>query len=376
MRICIDMSPAVHQRGGIGRYAREIAAALRRIDPDGEYVGLCDRGAYGRGEALPGGMALATHGLVDRAWRLYSLESHILSRPADGRLPAADLFHATDNVLPRVAGMRTVMTLHDLAFHIYPQTHQRLNRWYLRVAMPRMLRSADAVIAVSHATAQDAVRLYGVEEERLRVIHEGVEARFRPAGADDVARVRAAYGLPERYLLHVGTIEPRKNLLALLEAYRMLRSQGVDCPLVLVGRRGWLSESFFAARREAGLERHVRVLGAVADGDLVALYSGAAAFVFPSLYEGFGLPVLEAMACGAPVVCADNSSLPEVAGDAALLVPATDAAGLAAAVRRVLDDDVLRQDLCAKGRRRAAGFTWERAAYETLRLYRDLLGLG
>ena len=373
MRVCIDVSPAVHQRGGIGRYTREIVAALRRVDSEGEYLGLCDRDGYGHGGALPVGVTPATHGLADRAWRLYALSTQVASRSANGRLPAADILHATDNVLPCVTGMRTVVTLHDLAFRVYPQTHQRLNRWYLRLAMPRMLRAADAVIAVSHATARDAVRWYGVDAARLHVIHEGVEARFRPVGAEEVERVRAAYGLPERFIVHVGTIEPRKNLLTLLEAYRLLRAQGTDCPLVMVGKRGWQSAPFYDARREWGMEPHVRLLGAIPDDDLVAIYSAAEVLVAPSLYEGFGLPVLEAMACGTPVVCSNSASLPEVAGDAALLVAAMDVKGLAIAVRSVLDDKVLRQDLRAKGLRRAAAFTWERAAHETLRLYRQLL---
>lgn len=375
MRVCIDVSPAVHQRGGMGRYARELVAALRRVDPGGAYVGLCDRACHALGVGRSD-VGLATHGLGDRAWRLWSLGSHLTGVPADARLPSADIFHATDNVLPRVARMRTVMTLHDLAFRVHPETHRRPNRWYLRVAMPRMLRAADAVIAVSQATARDAVRLYGVSEERLHVIPEGVEARFCPAPPGEQARVRAAYGVSAPFLLHVGTIEPRKNLTTLLQAYHALRAQRSDVGLALVGRRGWLSEPFFRALRGLGLEGEVRLLGAVPDADLIALYSAAEVFVFPSLYEGFGLPVLEAMACGTPVVCADNSSLPEVAGDAALLVPATDVARLTAAIRRVLDDAALRRELRAKGLRRAAGFTWEHAAHETLCLYHHLLAEG
>jgi len=367
------MSPGVHGRGGIGRYVRELAAALQQVAPDAEYVGLCERDGYATGAALPGRMTRATHSMSDRAWRLYTLRSHFGGAAGDQHLPAVDLLHGTDNVLPRTRRIRTVMTLHDLAFRVFPEIHKPMYRSYLAVTMPRMLRRADAVIVISEATRRDAIRFYGLDEARLHVIYEGVGAPFRPAEAEEVARVRSVYGLPSQFLLYVGTIEPRKNPLTLLEAYRVLCLEGIDCPLVLAGKLGWRSEQFLEARRRSGLEQKVRLLGVVPDDDLVPIYSAADAFVFPSLYEGFGLPALEAIACGAPVICADSTSLPEVSGGAALLVSARDVGALAGAIRRLLSDAVLREELRARGLRRAAQFTWESSARKTLDVYHAVL---
>ncbi len=287
-----------------------------------------------------------------------------------------DLFHATEHLLPRLSSVRTVFTLHDLIFLFHPETHKPLNRWFLTLMMPRFLRAADAVIAVSECTRRDAVRAYGIPEEKITVIYEGVSPRFRPASPEAIQAVRAKYRLPERFILYVGTIEPRKNLTALLEAYAALQSRNTQhaARLVIVGKKGWLYEGFFRRLRELGLEERVYFTGYVPDEDLPALYSAADLFVFPSLYEGFGLPVLEAMACGVPVVCSNTSSLPEVAGDAALLADPTDIRALAAAMERALTDEALRASLRARGLERARQFTWEEAAKRTVEVYHQVLG--
>jgi glycosyltransferase involved in cell wall biosynthesis len=238
--------------------------------------------------------------------------------------------------------------------------------------MPRFLRAADAVIAVSECTKRDAIRFYRIPEEKITVIYEGVNPRFRPASPEAIAAVRARYGLPERFILYVGTIEPRKNLTTLLEAFHHLLAT-YDLRLVIVGKKGWLYERFFRRLRELGLENRVLFTGYVPDEDLPAIYSAADLFVFPSLYEGFGLPVLEAMACGTPVICSNTSSLPEVAGDAALLVDPTDARALTGAMEQVLTNERLWATLRAKGMERARGFTWEKAAYRTWEVYQQVI---
>ena len=264
-------------------------------------------------------------------------------------------------------------TLHDLIFRFYPQTHKPLNRWFLTLMMPRFLRAVDAVIAVSDCTKRDAVRLYGLDEAKIKVIHEGVNPRFCTAPPEAISVVRQKYGLPKDFILSVGTIEPRKNLTSLLEAYRVLRDRRGECKLVIVGQKGWLYEGFFRRLRELGLKDEVIFPGFVPDEDLPALYSAADLFVFPSLYEGFGLPVLEAMACGAPVITSNTSSLPEVAGDAALLVDPTSIEALTHAMRNVLESKQLRDELSAKGYEQAAKFNWESAARETLAVYASVL---
>jgi len=249
-----------------------------------------------------------------------------------------------------------------------------LNRWFLTLMMPRFLQAADTVIAVSECTKRDAVRLYGLDEAKIRVICEGVNSRFRPASPEAMAVAWARYGLPERYILCVGTIEPRKNLNTLMEAFATLKVRPATCDLrlVIVGKKGWLYKGFFRRLRELGLEGEVVFPGFVPDEDLPALYSAAELFVFPSLYEGFGLPPLEAMACGTPVIASNTSSVPEVVGEAGILVEPRDVRVLAGAMERVLMDEGKQREMRDKGLQQAARFSWERAARETLQVYGEV----
>ncbi|MCL6430952.1 MAG: glycosyltransferase family 4 protein [Anaerolineae bacterium] len=377
MRVCLDASPAVYGRAGIGRYVQELVAALVALDERLECTIFYNR-ARGTRDAAPrlepplDSLPRLTTALGDRPWRLSVLLAHLLRMRQDRLFAGVDLFHATDHVLPRVTGVRTVFTLHDLTFLLYPQAHSLANRWYLTLMMPRFLRATGAVVAVSECTRRDAVRLYGLEEARVRVIYPGVGPQFHPADPGEVAAVRRRYGLPERLILYVGTIEPRKNLPTLLRAYSTLRQRGCEHRLAIVGREGWRCRGFWETLKELGLGGEVLTPGYVPDADLPGLYGAAEVFVFPSLYEGFGLPVLEAMACGVPVVCSAASSLPEVAGEAALLVSPGDVWALAAAIERVLDDSALRARLRAEGLARARRFTWEAAARATLEVYAGL----
>jgi glycosyltransferase involved in cell wall biosynthesis len=311
---------------------------------------------------------------------------HFLGLHMDNTFPDVDIFHATEHLLPPLRRLRTVFTFHDAIYALFPQYHLPMNRLFLGSMMPRFLRRADAIVTVSECSKGDAVRLYGIDPARIRVIYEGVDARFQPVtDPARLAQVRARYALPERYVLYVGTIEPRKNLVALLEAWSKIRISDFEFRnlLVIAGKKGWLYESFFSRLRELGLEGEVILPGYIADEDLPAVYSAASVFVFPSLYEGFGLPPLEAMACGTPVVCSNASSLPEVCGpaaaggsvdrpEAALLVEPTDVAALAQAMERVLSDEPLRATLRARGLAQAAQFSWERTARETLAVYREV----
>jgi glycosyltransferase involved in cell wall biosynthesis len=369
MRICIDISPAVHHRAGLGRYARELTTALLAVDSENEYVAFYIRPTEAQVAPPLDRLPRLTSNLSAKPWRMSALVAHLTSLPQDRRFPSVDLFHATDHLLPRLSRVKSVFTLHDLIFRFYPETHKPLNRWFLTLMMPRFLRAADAVISVSESTKRDAVRLYGLDEATIKVIHEGVHPRFCPAPPEAISAVRQKYGLPQSFILSVGTIEPRKNLTSLLEAYRALRDRGEEFKLVIVGKKGWLYESFFRRLRELGLEDEVIFPGFVFDEDLTAFYTAADLFVFPSLYEGFGLPVLEAMACGAPVISSNTSSLPEVAGDAALLVDPNSVEALTGAMRNVLDNKRLRDELRDKGPMQAAKFNWEGAARETLAVY-------
>jgi glycosyltransferase involved in cell wall biosynthesis len=269
-----------------------------------------------------------------------------------------------------------VFTFHDAIYALFPQHHLPLNRLYLSLMMPRFLQRADAIIAVSECSKRDAARLYPIDPARIHVVYEGVDERLRPVvDPREIARVRAKYVPGDApIILNVNTIEPRKNLGTLFEAYQVLKRGGLAHRLLIVGQVGWLAAPVFEKVRALGLDDDITFTGYVDDNDLPALFSAADAFVFPSLYEGFGFPPLEAMACGVPVVCSNASSLPEVCGDAALLVPPTDVGALAEAMRRVLADPPLREALRERGLRQAARFRWEETARKTLAIYREARG--
>lgn len=375
MRICVDISPAVHRRAGLGRYAQKLLEHLLRLDDENQYLVFYHQPRRAVVSPPLDSLPRLTFPTSAKPWRMSVLLAHFLRIPMDRLLPDVQIFHATDHLLPPLRRARTVFTIHDLIFRFYPQYHLPLNRWFLSLMIPRFLQAADAIIAISHHTKRDVMRLYGVDEAKIQVIHEGVDADFRPQPPERIAEVRGRHHLPRQYILYVGTIEPRKNLGALLEAYLLLkqRARGVQVPkLAIVGKKGWLYGGFFRRLRETGLEKETVLTGYVPDEDLPAIYSGALFFVYPSFYEGFGLPVLEAMACGVPVICSQASSLPEVAGEAALLVNPHDVGELAEAMMRLLTDEEMRRRLRGEGLKRAALFTWEEAARRTLRVYRRL----
>jgi len=260
--------------------------------------------------------------------------------------------------------------VHDLAFLRMPELLTPQSRRYYG-QIHRAVRNTERIIAVSERTRCDLVELVGAPPDRVEVVHEAADPRFRPPSAAEVAAARQRFGLADEYFLFVGTREPRKNLGRLLEAYAALVDGAPDAPaLAIAGRPGWLADDLAARAEGFGIGPRVRWLGGVGPDDLVGLYGGAVAFVFPSLYEGFGLPVLEAMACGTPVVASTGGSLPEVAGDAALLVDPLDVPALRHALGRVWREAGLREELRGRGFARAAGFSWRAAAEQTLDVYR------
>jgi len=284
-------------------------------------------------------------------------------------VPDAMLFHATEHLLMPLHSVPTVLTVHDLIFRRFPKYHKRLNYWYLNLAMPLYVRRADAIITISECTRRDLIAAYGVRPEKVTVVYEAAAPDFVPPSVDEVARVRARYGLPERFLLTVGTIEPRKNLSRLLTAFEIVARQGLADAWVIAGRPGWLYDDFFARLEASPWREQVMLLGFVPDEDLPAVNAAATVAVLPSLYEGFGLPVLEAMACGTPVVCSKASSLPELGGDAAHYFDPRDVEGMAAALVEVLADEALRREMRRQGWQQVAHFSWERAATETRAVY-------
>ncbi|MEA3308121.1 MAG: glycosyltransferase family 1 protein [Chloroflexota bacterium] len=373
MTITLDISAAVHQRAGLGRYAASLSHALAKLIPaELAFFYNAEQGI----NPLPGleHFPTRTVALGYKPWRMLVWLGQLARVPFNRLVPEATLFHATEHLLLPLRGAPTVLTVHDLIFRHLPEHHKLLNRWYLNATLPLYCRRADHIIAVSEETRRDLLAAYNLPVEKITVIHEAADPRFRLPAPGAVVRARTSYGLPAEYLLYVGTIEPRKNLPRLLHAWEPLYQAGEAPPLVIVGRRGWLADDFYAALERSPCREAVQFTGYVRDEDLPALYAGATAFVFPSLYEGFGLPPLEAMACGTPVICSRTSSLPEVVGDAALTVEPTETDALRSALYRLVSQPELRAELRARGLKQAAQFSWERAAQETLAVYRNLLG--
>ena len=376
---------------GIGRYALELLHALAGL------AGGSGNGAGRTGRAAPHmEIVLLTTERSDPFGIWQEFEHHPL--PGCGLLPVLttsghlavaaavrrhrlDVVHDPNGIAPFLgprAGARRVVTIHDAFPYVYPEKHNRADNWRYRWLLPHAARRADAVITVSQCSRRDLVRGLGVPQERIRITTEGVNARFRPVEDGPARRALLdRYGITGPYVLYVGGINARKNISRLFEAFaRVLdicAASGAPKPqLVIAGKRQWRTEEIEATFRRLNLASHVHFTGYAGDEDLPGLYSAAELLAFPSLYEGFGLPPLEAMACGTPVVTSNVSSIPEVVGDAALMVDPHDVDGLAAAMVQILTDSALRGELRRRGLLHAARFTWARAARETLNVYQDL----
>lgn len=378
--VVMDAGPAVHQRAGLSRYTQQLATHLIANHQDQVKLTLFYNGHSGH--TLPASLQNApsiTLSLGQYAWRLSVLASQ-LSRRAfyEQRLPPGQIYHATEHLLPYLR-RPTVLTVHDLIFERYPHHHKWSNRLFLAVGMRLFVRAANRIIAVSQQTKHDLLELYQTPAAKITVIYQGIDPSFAPATTTAIHRVqeqytlRAADGTLRPYLLMVGTLEPRKNHVTAMRALLRLKAAGFPHCLVVVGGEGWLFAPIQKQVAALGLGNDVQFTGYVPATDLTALYSGATAVLQPTYYEGFGFPVLEAMACGAPVICSNVSSLPEAAGDAALFIAPTDDEALAAAIQQLIVEPNLAENLRGRGKQRAASFRWERCAAETAALYQETL---
>ncbi|MEZ4645281.1 MAG: glycosyltransferase family 1 protein [Chloroflexota bacterium] len=281
-----------------------------------------------------------------------------------------DLLHSMAFVTPLLTSIPAVVTVYDLSFIHYPDRFPTLQRLYLTSQTRRSCRSARRVITISESSRQDVHQFFGVPLANIDVVVPGVDTMYRPLPPSEVAAFRQQQGLPERFVLHVGTLQPRKNIPVLLEAMALLPD---ETPLILVGGKGWLYDEIFARITQLGLQKRVRFTGYVADADLPLWYNAATLLAFPSVYEGFGLPVVEAMACGTPVVASQVSSIPEAAGDAGMLFDPHDKHQLAQAITAVLSNPDLAATMREQGRQQASRFSWERAGQETAVVYQRAL---
>ncbi len=367
MRVLIDGRPlqGASSVRGIGSYARGLLAGFAEL-PDPPAVTLL----LAAHRDLPAEVSATVHPAPRRIPVVHPTlqpvaDTLFVARALRGA--GADLYHAIEFGQPLRTRLPVVVTVHDLIPFVMPREYPWVRR--ARLLGLRLLRRADAIIAVSEATRRDVLRLSHADPARVTVVPEGIAPVFRPASAESVAALRARLGVGGPYLLAVGTFDPRKRLATLAAVTRAVRRDH-DVTLVIAGDQGTFVERVTGGLADAGLADHSRVIGHVSTDDLVTLYSGAACFVFTSAYEGFGLPPLEAMACGTPAVVFDNSSLPEVSGGAAVVVPDGDAARMAAAINNLLDDAGEREHRRAEGLAWAARFTWQHAAMLTLDVYR------
>jgi len=355
LHLVVDGSGLVRPWAGVGTYTKEILAALAAERPGSRFTVFT--------AAAP---ALAHPALAFHRPPGARLVGRHLFWPARLRRLRADLYFGPAGLLPLGdVGLPAVVTAHDMAIYRHPEWFPGRQWLSLRLVVPRSMRRAAAVVAVSACTARDVAELFGVEAGRLEVVPEGVASSFRPLPGERLEAVRLRYSLPRRFVLFVSTIEPRKNLLTLLEAWNGMRERP---PLVVAGSWGWNHEGVRERMERVGGAADLRLLGAVPPHDLPGLYNLATCLAHPAWYEGFGLTPLEAMACGLPVVASSASSLPEVVGDAGLLVDPANVEGWTEALERMCGDADLRATLRRRGILRAAELTWGRAAQRTWRV--------
>lgn len=369
MRIGFDGTPLLGQRSGVGYYTGNLLSALMEVQPEWEYLLYSNRPLNGLEPPLP---------KAQRSNQRYFSRSRWLWMqtilPSVIRDSQPNLCHFTNALAPLWQPAPYVLTIHDASLFVYGEYHPWARHLTMRLTLPIVARRAAAIITVSQHSRDDLIRVLNLDPAKIHVVYEAAADAFRPVeDPHQLAALRRKYALPDQFLLYVGTLEPRKNLLRLLRAVARLRDEGLPHQLVLAGGMGWMMESFEQEVNALGLQEAVHYLGYIPSEDLPGLFSLATVFTFPSLYEGFGLPPLEAMACGAPVLTSKSSSLAEVCGDAAYLVDPHSVEAIAAGLAELLRDAELRECLRAKGLQRAATFSWRRAACETGEIYRQVV---
>jgi len=360
--IGIDGSRATIGRlTGTERYSVELLGALAELDPPDDirvYLNALEKPAElrmpGTPVPLPG----------RRFWTLRNLALEMQRNPTD-------LLFVPSHVIPPVHP-RTVVTVHDLGYLVEPEGHEPIHRNQLELTTRWNARAATGIVAVSHSTKQDLIERLGVPPERIKVIYHGVSDFFAPSSLQQVDAARSRYRLGARMILAVGSIHPRKNPTRLIQAFEQLAAEDDDLQLVLCGSVGWKGDQIVRRACASPFGSRIRWLGYVTDEEMPALYSAASVLAFPSLYEGFGLPALESMACGTPVVAAERAALPEICGNAAVLVDPFDSSAIASGILQILNNNELRIDLTERGFRRAKQLSWHECAQQTLAFLRSI----
>lgn len=371
MQICLDYQPAVAQCAGIGRYTRVLAAELPKILMPEDSLQLFFLNFKGKAVAPVAGASMKSCRVLpgcalQRSWRY-------LGWPPFNVLSGnADVFHFTNFVRPPLSRGKSVTTVFDMSFERFPQFAEERNLSHLRAGMKRTAEESDAIITISEFSGREIEELLPAAAGKTRAVPLGISPDFKRSSEQDIAKVKTALKLDRPYILTVGTVEPRKNLQFFADVFRKLDNADLDW--VVAGMPGWKCDPIFSCFRDSPAASRIRYVQYVPDGMLSALYSGAVLFALPSVYEGFGFPPLEAMACGTPVVSSNGGSLPEVLGNGAEIIGSFNADEWCRSIMKVLSDSELRARLTAKGIARAAEFRWEKTAAGTLEVYKEVLG--
>lgn len=373
MKICLDYQPAVTQRAGIGRYTRVLAEKLPALMNPEDSLKLFYFDFKGKGEqpsSLPSNVSLKRFRLCPGAimQKLWSYSSFPSFDMLSGK---ADIFHFTNFLSRPVRKGKVIASVHDMSFMRYPEFTEEKNLVYLTRGIKKTIDSADAIITISKFSAEEIEHFFPSAKGKTFYSHLGIAQNFSPAATEFVASTKAKYKLERPYIITVGTIEPRKNHLLLVDAFEQIANQGID--LVVVGGIGWKSEKIIERFKTSKYASQIHMLNNLGDGDLPALYTGASAFALPSYYEGFGFPPLEAMGCGTPVVSAPGGSLEEVIEDAGIIVKDYNADAWSAALIKVMGETDLRDSLINKGFLHIKKFTWDKTVADTLQVYKKVL---
>lgn len=378
MKIGLDVDSLTIKSGGIGRYAVNLINHVAKIllNEGQNEIFIFFHHSFDRD-------LIHKHSHLKFIDKYTNIKSNVLRKgiflPFSIRRLNIDLFHGLDHIgIPFLYKNKTckyAVTIHDLIPRIYPSKFTKKHRLIQNTLLPHILRKADKIIVDSNSTKNDIIKFYPRYEDKIKVIYLGVESHFFPRSNHEIEKTLDKYNVDFRYILFLGTVEPRKNIIRVVDAFIQLKQEGnIEQKLIITGRKGWLYKDIIEKINKTPFSQDIIFTDFVDDEDLPSLYSGAEIFLYPSLYEGFGLPVLEAMSCGSPVITSNLSSLPEVAGDAAILVDPMNVEEIVQAMEKLLRDRELRKELKRKSLERAKFFSWEMAAKETLHLYEDILG--
>ncbi len=376
MRIAMELQPVLKNRSGIGWYTYNIIKAISKLDKSDEFVG-CAFNFLGRHniESIPDELNISMdvckvipYGVYSRLWDFIPFKYNNLFRTK------ADIYHFFNFTVPEKIDGKIIVTVYDMVYKRFPETMSKANFRRLEKNLQRSVEVADIIITISENSKKEIIKYLNANEDKIRIVHVGVDALSfrREYKNNEIDLIKRKYSLPDKYILYLGTLEPRKNIESIIESFALYKKYGGDLKLVIAGKKGWAYESIFRKVKNCSLENEVIFTGYIDEPDKPCIYKMSSLFLFPSLYEGFGIPVIEAMAAGVPVITSNASSLPEAAGDAAVLVDPRDIKSIANSMLTIIDNKEYRKELVLKGFEQIKRYTWERSAEELLNIYSEL----